>query len=138
MRLRRQAGLCLLAGVIGLVGCVSTAPTTVEKRGSTYRVTVNSLLLDNHVRVTERRVQRVNDLLDVQIRGENISGKDIQIEYRFAWLDENGVVADTPTSLWKPLALHAGETAFMRGMAASPDAVDFLLTLRFVGRSRRW
>ncbi len=133
----RLAGV-ILAGAIMGAGCVSTAPTTVEKRGLTYRVDVNSLILDNHIRVTERSARRVNDLLDVQVRGENVSGKDIQLEYRYAWLGESGALADMSTSVWKPLALHAGETAFMSGMASSPDAVDFLLTVRFVGKSTRW
>ncbi len=130
--------ICAMVAVWFAAGCAAPAPTTVEKRGLTYRVEVNSLILDNHIRVTERTVQRTNDLLDVQVRGENVGGRDIQLEYRFVWLDPNGVVADVATSAWQPLALSVGETAFMSGIAASPDATDFLLTVRFVGRSTRW
>ncbi len=129
-----------LLGAVALMatGCVSTAPIMVEKRDMDYRVDVNSLILDNHIRVTERVARKVNQLLEVQIRGQNISRRDIQLEYRFIWLDGDGIALGTPTSVWKPLNLHARETALMYGIASSPDAEDFLMSVRFVGKSTRW
>lgn len=130
----------ILAGWIaaGMAGCISSAHTQVEKRGAEYTVTVNSLILDNHIRVTERSIRRANGLLEAQVRGQNVSEKDVQFEYRYIWLDKDGVAMDTEVSTWKPLALHAKETAFMTGVSSSPEATDFLMSVRFVHQSTRW
>ena len=127
----------VLAMVLGC-GCLSSAPTTVEKRGSEYKVVANSLLLNNHIRLVERSTRKVNGLLEAQVRGQNVKGKDVQFEYRFVWLDKDGVRLDTEMTTWKPLALHADEVAFMTGIAPTPEAVDFLLAVRFAQQTTRW
>jgi len=135
----KTAMLCLLSMVAATItGCISSAPTEVEKRGAEYTVTVNSLILDNHIRVTERSTRRTNGLLEAQVRGQNVSKKDVQFEYRFIWLDKDGVKVETETSTWKQMALHAKESAFMTGTCPSPDATDFLMSVRFVHQSTRW
>lgn len=134
-----KAILCLLSLVAAAAaGCISSAPTEVEKRGAEYVVTLNSLLLDNHIRVEERSTRRTNGLLEAQVRGQNISREDVQFEYRFIWLDADGIRLDTGTSTWKQMALHAKESAFMTGICPSPDATDFLMSVRFVHQSTRW
>jgi uncharacterized protein YcfL len=124
--------------VVLVGGCLSSAPTTVEKHGSEYKVIANSLLLNNHIRVLERSTRRVNGLLEAQVRGQNIKGKDVQFEYRFVWLDQDGIRIETQSSTWKPMALHAKEIALMKGMAPSPEATDFLMAVRFAHKSTRW
>ncbi len=130
------AGLAL-AGLV-LAGCISSAPTVVEKQGEKYKVTANSVILQNHLKVVERSVRKINDFLEVQIRGQNVTRKDVQFEYRFIWLDEDGIELDSAMSTWKPMALHAKEEAVMKGMASTKDAVDFLMEVRFVSPSTRW
>lgn len=119
-------------------GCMSSAPTTVEKQGAEYEVIANSLLLNNHIRIVERSTRLVNGLLEAQIRGQNVKNKDIQFEYRFVWLDSDGIRLDTGMSIWKPLALHAKETAMMSAVAPTPEATDFLMAVRFAHQSKRW
>lgn len=131
--------LCLLSMVaVATAGCISSAPTEVEKRGAEYVVTLNSLLLDNHIRVEERSTRRTNGLLEAQVRAQNISLEDVQFEYRFIWLDADGIRLDTGNSPWKQMSLHARESAFMTGICPSPDATDFLMSVRFVHQSTRW
>jgi uncharacterized protein YcfL len=128
-----------LVPVLALAGgCYSSAPTTVEKQGGEYKVVANSLLLNNHIRVVERSTRLVNGLLEAQVRGQNITANDVQFEYRFVWLDKDGVKIDTGMTTWKPLALHGSEVAFMTGMAPTPEAVDFLMSVRFAQQSTRW
>lgn len=129
--------LAIVSAMI-MAGCLSSAPTTVEKQGAVYKVTVNSLLLKNHIRVKERSTRRVNGLLEAQVRGQNVSGKDVQFEYRFIWLDKDGIRIDTEMSTWKSLNLHAKETAFMKGIAPTSEASDFLMAVRFVHQATRW
>ncbi|MBM4046389.1 MAG: DUF1425 domain-containing protein [Planctomycetes bacterium] len=121
-----------------IAGCISSATSVIEKRGETYKVTANSLVLKNKLSFSERSTRRVNDLLEAQIRGQNTSRRDVQFEYRFVWLDRDGIEVDTATSFWKPLALHAKEDALMKGMSPSAGATDFILEVRFVHPSTRW
>jgi uncharacterized protein YcfL len=119
-------------------GCNSVGPTTIEKEGAEYRVVAHSLLLHNHIRVVERSTRLVNGLLEAQVRGQNMKDKDVQFEYRFLWLDKDGVKLDTEMTTWKPLALTPKEIALMSGMAPTPEAVDFLMAIRFAQQSTRW
>ena len=119
-------------------GCFSSTSTIVEKQGTEYRVIANSLLLDNHIRVTERSTRLTNGLLEAQVRGQNIKSRDVQFEYRFIWLDADGVRLDTEMSIWKPLALSGKEAAFMTAIAPTADATDFLMAVRFSQQSTRW
>jgi len=136
MKLYSVLGAILVAS-LGC-GCISSAPLTVEKTGEAYKTTVGSLLLHNHIRVTERSTRLVNGMLEAQVRGQNIKNKDVQYEYRFVWLDRDGIEIDTQSSTWKPMALHAKEIALMKGMAPSPEATDFLMAVRFAHKSMRW
>ena len=131
----------IMAAVLAMTlvsGCYSSAPTTVEKQGADYKVIANSLLLNNHIRVVERSTRLVNGLLEAQVRGQNVKDKDVQFEYRFVWLDKDGVRLDTEMTTWKPLALHAKEVALMTGIAPTPEATDFLMAVRFAKQSKRW
>jgi uncharacterized protein YcfL len=121
----------ILIGSLLAGGCFTTSPTTVEKRGAEYKVTVNSFMFHNFIRVVERSTRRTHGLLEAQVRGQNVKHKDIQYEYRFVWLDQDGIRLDTQMSIWKPLALHPKEVALMTGIAPSPDATDFLMSVRF-------
>ena len=136
MQYVRAAFLLFSCAVIA--GCFSSAGLTVEKKGEVCKATVNSTILDRHVQVLERTTRRVNGLMEVQIRGQNITDKDIQLEYRFIWLDAEGVPLESGMSVWKPLHLSAREDAFLKAIAPSPEAEDFLMTLRFVNKATRW
>ena len=133
------SGIIVVAlGMMLAGGCMSSAPTTVEKQGAEYEVIANSLLLNNHIKIVERNTRLVNGLLEAQIRGQNVKNKDIQFEYRFVWLDRDGIRLDTEMTTWKPLALHAKEVAMMSAIAPSPEATDFLMAVRFAHQSKRW
>ncbi len=101
-------------------------------------MTANSLVLNNHIRVIERSTRLVNGLLEAQVRGQNVKSKDIQFEYRFVWLDKDGVRLDTGMTAWKPLGLHAKEVALMTGLPSTPEAVDFIMSVRFAQQSNCW
>ncbi len=122
--------LLTLATALAVGGCRTTGPTTVEKRGSDYLVTPNSMLLNNNIRVTEYVTNRKNGLLHAQIRGQNISKTALHIEYRFEWMDGDGTVIESQMSPWKPLLVAPSETCFMNGLASSAAAVDFLFAVR--------
>ena len=136
MKIYSMLGAILVVAIGG--GCISSAPLTVEKMGPAYKTTVGSLLLNNYIRVTERSTRIVNGMLEAQVRGQNVKDKDVQFEYRYIWLDRDGIRIDTQMSTWKPLALHAKEVALMNGVAPTPEATAFLMSVRFAHQTKRW
>lgn len=139
MMKRVGALMCAAAALALAAGCLSYSPTVIEKEGAQYDVRVGSLLLNNHIRVTERSVDRnVNDLLVAQVRGQNVSNRDVQFEYRFLWKDAAGRLMSSGTSVWTPLRLTARQIGFMQATATSPAATDFLMELRFVRDASNW
>ncbi len=130
-----------VAGLLLVTGCASRPfhPMVVEKIGSQYQVTSHSLVMNNHIRLTERSVNRnVNDILTAQLRGQNVSHRDFHFEYRFLWLDENGVLLRGRTSDWRQSRVVAKHSMFLQATAPSPDAVDFLCEVRFRRDGSRW
>ncbi len=133
----------IIGGLVLLIvaGCASRPfhPLVVEKIGSAYQVTSNSRVMNNHIRLTERSVERnVNDIMIAQLRGQNISNRDFHFEYRFLWLDERGMVMSGRTSDWRQGRVVARHAMFLQATAPSPQAVDFLCEVRFRRDGARW
>jgi len=131
--------VCLLGTV--MIGCVSAqfAPLIVEKIGSEYQVKNHSLVLNNHIRLTERSVARNdNNIMIAQLRGDNVSKRDIHYEYRFIWMDARGIAAKTRTSDWRQGSATPKQPMFLQATAPSPDIVDFLCEVRFRRDGSRW
>ncbi len=121
--------VCSVAVLAILAGCVSEM-VIVEKSGERYTLAGESLLKRFQVEIEDYSSREVNGMLEAQVRGRNRTDRDIQFEYRYKWLDADGFEIDTQMSTWKPLNLHGRETAFMKGISPSPDAVDFQLVVR--------
>jgi uncharacterized protein YcfL len=125
---RTGVAMTLAAGGLYLAGCASSGP--VERRGVNYRADAQALVHDNQLKIAERTVKKTDGLLDVQLAVQNLTAKDIQLEYRFIWRNKAGVVTEVPTSVWMPLVLAPKATVPVKGRAPTPDAEDFLLSLR--------
>ncbi len=140
--MKRITSIGLLGWIwVSGIACVSAPhmPLVVEKIGSEYQVRNHSLVLNNHIRLNERSVDRnVNDILIAQLRGQNISRRDFHFEYRFLWLDASGRVLRGRTSDWRQARAAAKQDLFLQATATSPDAVDFLCEVRFRRDGSRW
>lgn len=74
-----------------------------------------------------RAVKR-NNLLTVQATLVHQAQKDMNINYRFKWLDNSGMkVADD--EVWNPKVIYAGQTFELTGIAPTPMASDFLIEI---------
>jgi uncharacterized protein YcfL len=130
-----QIGLvtCLLGSIL-LMGCYSrTAGTRVTSYPS-YQLTEQSRLVSDRLRVIECLTGRVNGLLQVQIRAENVTRKDLELEYRVKWLDQDAYEVKTPLSAWNSAYCIAGDTIRMQAVAPKEDAQDWELLVRFPDR----
>ena len=52
-----------------------------------------------------------------------------QFNYRFEWLDENGMMISTPAPVWVSSFIEGGESKFIAATAPSARAKDFRLKL---------
>jgi uncharacterized protein YcfL len=53
-----------------------------------------------------------------------------QIEYRFTWLDKNGMEVKTAAGTWIPVSIVPGDTVRFNAVAPNPSCKDFLLSIR--------
>ena len=140
--IHRRLAACALGLGLALVlsGCRTppSAGITVESYQKNS-ITVNSKILRGWLNVTEVTAARgENDLLVAQITAQNTTQKDCQFEYRFEWLDKNGLAINTLMTTWIPISVSGMEKARMRAVAPSKAAVDFVLIVRFRRSSERW
>lgn len=122
--------------VVGLLtGCQSvntseradprSNPTVVQD----HRI-VTDLTLRTKANVREIREGVVgNGLLKVQAEIYNGWRSRQRVNYRFDWVDESGLVIDTPLSRWTSLSLAGKEATWVSAVAPTPRAVDFRLKL---------
>lgn len=125
------------------VGCQSTSSentgsvNTVERAEPVGR---RQLLLDKRVIkdksladelgvVAVNQVMTPGGLLKVQLEVVNQSSSYRRFNYRFEWLDANGMLLNTPASTWVTEQLEGGESKFISGAAPTPDCQDFRVKL---------
>lgn len=127
----------LAAGTLSCRHRTTSAGITVESYQST-QVKVNSTIFGRQFRVTQSAIARGdNGLLQATVSLENMK-KDCQIEYRYRWLDGNGIEVRSGMSIWVPLAVGSRETKLCTGIAPSKAVADFILDMRFSFKSTRW
>lgn len=135
----------MLLSVIGVVllialGSCRTPPSagiTVE----TYpqnKMQVNSRILGGWLSVVEVNTVKKNDLLVGQVTAQNSTQKDCQFEYRFRWLDGDGLELTTIMSVWTPVSVAGMEKKTMQGIAPAKNAANFVFDVRFRRPSARW
>lgn len=65
------------------------------------------------------------DLRTVQATVRNTTGRSIQFQYRYEWIDVDGMHIPTPASTWVVRTLKPGESASLTATAPTPRAADF-------------
>ena len=63
--------------------------------------------------------------LQVQIEVLNQKNSMQDFSYRFEWFDMNGMLVDTPTSIWIPRQIEGQETLTITAVAPTTTAKDF-------------
>ena len=63
--------------------------------------------------------------LQVQIEVLNQKNSMQAFSYRFEWFDMNGMLVDTPTSVWIPRQIEGQETLTITAVAPTTTAKDF-------------
>ncbi len=135
--LLRVTAVLVLIGIAAGCRSVPSAGITVESYPKNS-ISVNSKIMGGLFNVTEVVAAKENDLLNAQVTVQNITRRDCQAEYRFEWMDKNGLSITTPMTVWIPVNASAMEKVRMHGVAPNKAAEDFSLIVRFRRASTRW
>ncbi len=131
-----QKRLLLLACATALAGVLATGCRTgvnvVEgaRPQASYDVVPDKRVIIDKSFARRLEVEFVNqatrgDLRTVQTTVRNTSRHPIQFDYRFEWIDEDGMHIASPASTWVIRTLQPGETASLSSVAPTPRAADF-------------
>lgn len=69
-------------------------------------------------------------MLEVQVNGFNQSYNTKRFRYRVEWLDENGGLIETKTSVWLPMSAMGKQPFSFKVVAPRPEAADFRIDTR--------
>ncbi|HHT9160030.1 MAG TPA: YcfL family protein [Candidatus Brocadiaceae bacterium] len=123
---------CLLASTI----FVFTSCTTVNTVERATPIGTKQMIADKRV-ITDDTLKRkvsivgLNEgmtpggFLQVQIEVLNQKNSMQNFSYRFEWFDMNGVLINTPTSVWIPRQIEGQETLSITAVAPTTTAKDF-------------
>ena len=78
---------------------------------------------------TEMRCTMTGDLIKVDTTLNNDSSKVKRINYKFRWIDREGMRA-AEEEVWKPLMMYENSSQVITSVAPSSKAVDFRLILQ--------
>jgi uncharacterized protein YcfL len=133
----------LLSAILLLTSCYQPRDSRIH-----VRETVRSDSLDNNIVtrpvahafsaligegiVIDNAITRRNNagLLEVHVNGSNQSYETRRFRYRVEWLDENGLVIETKTSVWTPASAMGKSPFTFKAVAPRAEAVNFRMDTR--------
>jgi uncharacterized protein YcfL len=88
-------------------------------------------LIGEGIEVTEA-VTRRNDagFLELYVNGYNKSYRTKRFRYRVEWLDSDGILIETKTSVWLPFSAMGDSPFTIKAVAPRPQAVEFRMDTR--------
>lgn len=134
---RVAAAATLLSGLALLSGCAMNVNTyeRAESQAAPNYVADKRVITDNTLAGTFRVVS-INqstvsgNLLKVQATVENLKNSYRTLNYKFEWIDVDGMAVDSPNETWKTISLQGRETGTISTVSINPRAVDFRLKFR--------
>jgi uncharacterized protein YcfL len=135
--LRDTLKLSLLSAVvlIGGFGCKSV--NTTERAQPTYQadsIKSKNVITDGYARdyakVIDVRQSTVSgDTMKVQVEVRNDNLRPGNMDYKFEWFDESGMIVNSPASNWQTFQILKGETKSLTSIAPNERAKDFRLKI---------
>ena len=129
--------VCLIC-TAGLAGCSSgTVNTDVRANPTAHPQVIQDMRI-----ITDPGLNSVcqivgvykttvsSDLLKIQVDVYNSQTEPAQFNYKFEWIDQDGIIVDTPLSIWKTQTIQGGEVISLTAVSPNPRATDFRLKLQ--------
>lgn len=135
--LRLTAAALLIAGALLTTGCASNVNTyeRAESQAAPNYVNDKRVITDNTLAGTFRVVSLnqatvSGNLLKIQATVENLKNSQRRLNYKFEWIDVDGMAIDSPNEVWKSQLFQGRETLTISTVSINPRAVDFRLKFR--------
>jgi uncharacterized protein YcfL len=137
MNTTRKIGLfCILAVASAFSGCGSVNSTERAQPTAQKDVVDDKRIVTDAGLFIHIKVVGVNQAVDpsgltrvqVDLRDDWISSS--QFYYKFEWFDAQGILIDTPMTIWTDRMIQAGERMSIVGIGPNPQAKDFRLKLQ--------
>src|ERR1700710_1561587 len=128
----RFPGSLVAAGIfLFLAGCASNVNSyeRAESQATPNVIADKRVITDNTLAGTVRVVS-INqstvsgNLLKVQATVENLRNSTRSVNYKFEWIDQDGMALDSANETWKTLVLQGRESTTISTVSVSPRAVD--------------
>lgn len=122
-----------------LSGCQSSSNTANLKRINDNTIDVShpraelvlaSKRLVGVVALTDVRFGSVVNFQRVQVGLQNISGRELSLDYKVEWQDDQGFAVNQNT-IWHPIKLGAREIYHIKSLGKVQEAYQIQLTVRF-------
>lgn len=85
--------------------------------------------LNDYAYVASVNETKVSGLLMIQAKIVNSTSALRQINYKFGWIDNNGMEVSSATATWMTLILEGGEAKNISAVAPNKNVCDFYLKL---------
>lgn len=130
MQLNLILGAAVLAGACGChtVNTYDPAESMAEKKIIQDKRIITDLGTPDVVAINENIGE--GGLRKVQVELLNRSSRKKRFSYRFEWFDKNGMLIDSPSSVWVPVQMEGKDRIFVSSTASTPNAADFRLRLQ--------
>ena len=119
------------------IGCNNPVHQTTKKNPDDTsplpelkRVYMSSSLSKNLEVVSVNQATANGDLLKIQVNLQNLSKKELNLNYKIEWMDEAGIVINDSSALWMPLYVRGAENVAVQSVSSTPRAKNFWLKLQ--------
>lgn len=131
----------LLVSLCVALALSACATSGIEGRGSTQerpasgeslytRLVLSNTSLAGDVSLVDQKAVFVGDLLKASVTIQSKVGNTLNLQYRFTWLDGNGMEINPESGTWKPLILYGKDNKTLLGVAPNPSAKEFKVVVR--------
>lgn len=125
--------LMALPLIVALAGCTSGLVKEVTETGPGQFKTnleVENPALFAKLGITDVKMRRQGDLLNVQATLHHRSFINRDYQYRFKWIDADGFEVTPESSNWRPITLHGHQDWTVEAIAPNPSADKFKIVVR--------
>lgn len=124
----KAIALAIAAAALTLCGCISD---TTGIRVENERLIIDNHRFASHFTMTHQiRRNTQTGFIQVQAWLQNADKNDIQFQYRFQWLDADGMLLDETLPVWHTARVHGRDRLPLEGVSESRLADDFRLVVR--------
>jgi len=120
-----------------LLASCSTTSNTVTGYESDTRIEIKDPVTEKRVAIAQVTDYRENNLLHAVVTLENLTSRNIRVQYRFQWYNADGALVMPSADVYKTLLMEGGETVPVQSIAPRQDVVKFRFNVTELNKRER-